>query len=462
MPKQSNQLARILLVDDNIRDLGGHYLEFAGLLADGARGLGYQPTLVTHQSFQKRNPGAAEDPRLKSVKLDCSFRVRRMEHWSLGVDGRSILARNREGTLNEGSLFQRLTQRVRDLSCRPSRHPTAMLERWSDSIIESVERFRPRVQDRIVINTGGDFQMLALADAAECLNQVGCLNLHVVFHFAVFEGQVDSRAIAFGRQVNAAVRRLRKHHVRLHATTETLAQQLTAVGVEASPIPYPTRARPLSSSAASVRNAPRVVLAGLPRAEKGRSEIKSLLQRIEADLIRQGRIRWSMQLPGKRWKRILPASMHDLYHAATKNQSAVEAAASPLEVLSGNLSCEAYHRWLDTADVGLFLYNPDRYAARCSGVLLEMLVRGIPAIVPANCWLAEKVQQLGDEGPVGWIYESFDQLPELLRTFERELEVVQENCLRKAVTVAGVHNGQNTLIRMGIADAQLSSQRIAG
>ena len=37
------------------------------------------------------------------------------------------------------------------------------------------------------------------------------------------------------------------------------------------------------------------------------------------------------------------------------------------------------------------VYDSERYYARCSGVLLEMLCAGVPVIVPAGSWLAAQI-----------------------------------------------------------------------
>src|SRR5690606_37144636 len=41
-------------------------------------------------------------------------------------------------------------------------------------------------------------------------------------------------------------------------------------------------------------------------------------------------------------------------------------------------------------------YDARRYFARCSGVLLEMLIAGIPVIVPAGSWLSHQLRPEAD------------------------------------------------------------------
>ncbi|WP_145208308.1 hypothetical protein [Planctomycetes bacterium TBK1r] len=455
---------RILFLDDNVRDIGGHYLELASLLADGARQLGYQPRLVTHASLPQRNPQLVGDSRLEHLEIEPRFEVRRMENWSLGVDGPSMVQRDSRGIPIGGSLFRRIRQSVDDLLCRPSRRPRAMLEAWSSVFIDSIRRFGPLPHDRIVINTGGDFQILALAHAIQTLEREGKLapmTIHVLFHFAVFESTVTERAIAFGRQVNAAVEAIKGHRIHLHATTESLCQQLATVGVNATAIPYPTRNEHLASTSSSSTAGTKILLAGMPRAEKGRDLIRDLLESIETPYLRAGRFTWSMQLPEKRWQRMIPPSLQPACISLASGQADPDTSAG-MEILRGNLTSEAYHGWLDTAGIGLFLYDADRYVARCSGVLLEMMIRGVPVMVPDGCWLADQVRAAEPTGAIGWIYQSVDQIPQLLSTVDETLAEVTANCRQHAKHIAAYHSGENTLLKMGIVDHASSSVRLAG
>ncbi|MEL6107149.1 MAG: hypothetical protein AAFU85_13990 [Planctomycetota bacterium] len=455
-PSVSMRSRRLLLLEDNVRDVGGHYLELATLLAEGARQVGYVPTLVVNRCFST-NGEAAADPRIEGLSVDPLFETRRMENWSLGVDGASALPRSAAGWPRRGDWSQRLSQTIRDYACRPDRGPRAMLQDWSRGFAEAIRRFRPEADDRIVINTGGDFQMLAMAHALDVLAPRQSLDIDVILHFAVFGDSIDAPAGYYGEQVNDALRRMAPHRVRLFATTAGLVEQLDAVGVAAEEIPYPTRSPDASTDGAGsspslpgdARPPFNVILAGMQRAEKGRAEIKGLLAEIEDDLIRREKIHWSMQLPSRYGRRVIPDSMHDLYANAMSSEP------SPLGIRVGNVSSEAYHQWLDSADVGLFLYDARRYRVRCSGVLLEMLVRGKPVIVPSGCWMAEQVEQYSQSGPIGWVYESMAEIPAILRSLESSQDLVSANCRRVADRIGQWHSGANTLREMGIGQPLL-------
>ncbi len=111
---------------------------------------------------------------------------------------------------------------------------------------------------------------------------------------------------------------------------------------------------------------------------------------------------------------MVPKSLHANYERSLAGDT-----GGPFEVMTSNLSTEAYHAWLDTADLGLFLYDPNRYVARCSGVLLEMFARGVPVIVPDRCWLADQLRLAGGHRSIGFIYQDRSEIPDLMRQFAK-------------------------------------------
>lgn len=447
---------RILFVDDNIRDVGGHYLELACQLAAGARELGYSPHLSVHSDFDPSELLTFSDHRLTDIPLTRDFDVRRLENGSLGVDGYSVLRRDFDAKPIGGGYFQRLVHRVTDRLKRQSRRPSFMLQGWAEGFSKSIEQFSPIRGDQIVINTGGDFQLLALAAALRNYSAKESLSLHVIFHFAVYEGVLTGRARAFGQQVKEAIESLKPHRIHLHATTRALANQLGEVGVQATPIPYPTRKDLRSTRLAKIPM--KIVLAGIPRAEKGRSKICGLLSELQKSHLVPGPFQCSLQMPTKRWERMVPETMHETYRLALQSPSPKH----PLEVVTGDLTSEHYHRWLNSADVGLFLYEPKRYVARCSGVLLEMLIRGVPVIVPDDCWLADCVKHYSKDGPVGYVYQSTDQITNLLDELQLHADQIRRQCSIVSERIAQEHCGVNTIRTMGIRNADSNTIRKAG
>ena len=274
--------------------------------------------------------------------------------------------------------------------------------------------------------------------------------IHVVFHFALYDDRPDPRAVAFGEQIRMALQQVSGTAIKLYATTQPLCDQLLSVGVDASAIPYPTRqAGTIASRFSEDRSRPlKLLMAGIPRAEKGRDAICGLISKIEQPLLQTGKLSLAMQLPTKRWERYLPKT--------------IDLESEMVQVLNGNLSNQQYHDWLNQADVGLFLYDSRRYVARCSGVLLEMLSRGIPVIVPDHCWLADQVRTHSQRGSVGWIYSNVDEIPDLLPRVVSEYRLARDRCRQRQPEIASRHSGRSTLLAMGIPDQVVQSSRVAG
>lgn len=434
---------RLIIADDNIRDVGGHYFELANLLLSGGRQLGYRGVLATHASFTDL---AAVD---RAVEQHPTFHTRRLMRWSLGVDGQSKFQRNRDGCTIGGRPLENFAINLID-RLRPKRSPQTMLRQWAGDLRELLQRIQPTGDDVLLINTGDDFALLALAAA---MNQFELprLRIDVIFHFALYDPQRSDykpRLKQLGRQIRAARSDLQQHSLHLHATTQSLATQLreSEPGAPINPIPYPTRRCHVSTAATSLPL--KVVFAGLPRAEKGSAAIINLLAAMEPSLLRNKRFRVSLQLPSHRGESMIPRTLQPAYQRACQGSS-----DEPLEVMSDNLSPADYHAWLDTANVGVFLYDPARYLARCSGVLLELLARGIPVIVPDRCWLADQVRLAGGHRSIGFIYQDRAEIPDLLRQFLKHYARISARARGYSEQIRRRHNGKNTLLEMGVPPA---------
>lgn len=432
---------RMILVDDNIRDQGGHYFELAYLLLAGAEQLGYRGLLATHRDFAfSRITG-------RTWEVHRTFQTRRLVRWSLGVDGHSRCQRDLLGRPVGGSPLENLTQRFTDWLGPASKRPSRMLGQWADDLSTLLTELRPTSSDRLIVNTGDDFVLLALAQAMQKAG-VAPMRIDVLFHFALYEpGQADqaSRTRLLSRQIRSAMEAMRPHEVHLHATTDSLAEQMRELesGYPIRSIPYPTRPCPLATGTSSEPLT--AVIAGMPRAEKGKDAISALLSGIEESLVKAGRYRLSMQLPTDRWRSIVPQSLHRYSEDSMPGLS-----VRPLEIITCNLSTDAYHQWLSGADLGLFLYEPTRYVARCSGVLLEMMARGVPVIVPDHCWLASQVRLAGGHRSIGFIYQDREEIPDLMRQFAKHRDEIRQRARDYASVIAERHNGQNALLAMGV------------
>lgn len=432
---------RLILVDDNIHDRSGHYFELASLLLTEAEQSGFQGVLATNRDFDSTPSGK------QTWQVHRTFATRRMVRWSLGVDGESHCQRDIDGNPIDIRPFRKTLVRLKDWFGPAAKRPSWMLRQWSDGLCDLFERIRPTRDDCLLINTGDDFALLALANAMRRVNSPA-IRIDVLFHFALYEaGQHDREAKMrlLGRQIGSALRALKPHEVHLHATTDALANQLREanIGHPIGSIPYPTRR--CDPASGSTEKPLRAMLAGMPRAEKGKAAITRLLSALETDLLRSGHYQLSLQLPANRWNSIVPPSLRPDCELSQPGKS-----KKPLEIITSTLSTDAYHQWLNTADLGLLLYEPKRYVARCSGVLLEMLARGVPVIVPDHCWLATQVRLAGGHGSIGLIYKDREEIPDLMRQFAQSRDEIKSRALAHAATIAKTHDGRNALAAMGL------------
>ena len=449
----------MIVVDDNIRNEGGHFYELATLLMSAGTQSGFQPILAANADFEKDSrEDAASDPPL----ILPTFHTRRMLRWSLGVDGESNLARNLAGSPSSGNWLKQISQSLRDRYVPPTKHPQRMLAAWQQDFVGLLAQLKPTADDRIVISTGDDFLLLALAAALKEASLTTPLRIDIILHFALTSlGQPDesSRLQLIGQQSRQALAAMQPHDIHLHATTSALTDQWRRAdpGTAVTTIPYPTRKRKISQEP-SAKGPTKVVFAGLPRAEKGREAIHGFLEGIHRMHLKNRHYRVSMQMPSERWESMIPTALHSSYEQAAQQNATQGHLDGPLEVMTANLSTEQYHAWLDTADLGLFLYDPDRYQTRCSGVLLEMLARGIPVVVPDGCWLADQVRQAGGHRSIGFIYQDRSEIPDLMQQFLKHQRLMRSRAMSYAKKIRQHHDGVNTLRVMGLVPDQTRHQ----
>lgn len=441
---------RLLLIDDNVRLVGGHFFELMSLVAEAGRRGGYEVHAAVHQSFDDHDqvhPGVTVHP---------VFETRRLVRWSLGVDGISRLPRDLDGN-SIGKPLRRLRSDLHDFFRLPSKRPRHALRIWQSNLGSWLTSMSANHADRVVFNTADDFCLLALAGVLMDFRRDPLL-ISAIVHFALVDRQTKrpTRMLdRIGQQLRGAYQEIENrgaaaHRISLFATTQSLTEQYRATrcGFPVQAVDYPTRRIDLPHRPAG---APiRCVLAGLPRAEKGRDLIAGYLKSIEY-LLRSGEFLIAAQMPADQWQSIIPRSMHSHVELDGVSIGPPEVETF-IEIRTGGLGMQQYHQWLDQADLGIFLYDPDRYEARASGVLLELMVRGAAVIVPDRCHMAQEVMRYGGDGVCGWIYQHHDEVASLMLKFARDRVRVSAACQNIAARVANNHDATTLLARMNLLE----------
>ena len=425
---------RLVMIDDNIRDASGHYLELAQLLGDAASARGMKPIVATNQCFADLQ--TSEDLEIQPV-----FRTEGMLRWSLGASGLSNCQRDLSGKPFDTKTTLLFGERLKEILRPANRRPQWLFHNWKAAFIQLIESVDITEEDHIVVNTGDEFTLLAIASALRSRKDKR-LNIHIIFHFSINDGSSSKgheRNQKMGSQIRTALEYLKHHHVRIHATTQELKADLDSLTQQGffNPIPYPTR--PCRFSDGFQNNPCKATLAGMPRAEKGKHFIEKFLADLaEHQLIDANRLQPSLQVSPRLEKSILSSSL-----ISREN-------VDNIELIAQHLPTDQYHQWLDGTGIGIFLYDPTRYRTRCSGVLLEMMCRGIPVIVPDSCWLASQLNLAGGHKSVGYIYRSHHEIPLLLRDFLNDRASMVQRARNYATELREKHSAQTTLASMGI------------
>jgi glycosyltransferase involved in cell wall biosynthesis len=160
----------------------------------------------------------------------------------------------------------------------------------------------------------------------------------------------------------------------------------------------------------------RVLCAGGLREEKGLHELAHLMEKMSELGFAAGQLQFWVQ--AKRASRV-PVAAEDRYVLTCLDQQ--PPASARVVCVPHPLQPNDYVQLLNSAHVGLFLYDPERYYTRCSGILLELLTAGVPVIVPSGCWLGEQLQHPAACG-VGLIANDRSEVPRCLAEMTRQYE----------------------------------------
>ncbi len=118
--------------------------------------------------------------------------------------------------------------------------------------------------------------------------------------------------------------------------------------------------------------------------------MSSAIAELWSDYFATGRLQLLIQTEAENLPLSLPARQRPQF---VDRVAQVETVDAPIVCVRGPLPAEEYAHLIQCADIGLFLYDSQRYYTRCSGVLLEMLCAGVPVIVPAGCWLSAQIAE---------------------------------------------------------------------
>ena len=198
-----------------------------------------------------------------------------------------------------------------------------------------------------------------------------------------------------------AMARVPAHRLHFYNTTDVLARHHNLLGVPRAhfdelpnPINPEIHARRLAWT--NTGRPLRITCAGGVRTEKGQASFGDLVRALWHGCIAEGRAQLVVQTEA-RAKSSRPVLDIPLPVPVTGAPPVLrlpsEASLDPVVYIRHPLGIEDYAELIRRADIGLLLYDSYRYFSRRAGVLGELLTAGIPAVVPAGCWLSEQLAE---------------------------------------------------------------------
>ena len=350
-------MSKFVLIEHSLKNLGGHYYTYALCVLQAAEAAGYQPVLATHRNFHERHAL----PRNWDVHAVFPNESR----WTISPDS----ARSWFADFKRRRLARRFASIAADL----------------------FQRIQLETGDHVFVTTASDTDLLGLAMFLQQDAATRCATWHVQFHHPLFHGrepefsaqsQIAQRARAAFRE---ALERIPHHQIRLYCTTPQLARQYEHIGVASlACLPYPIhpffRAAKTHGPATPIR----IACLGHTRMEKGYDQLPQVIRALWPKYLSTGRAELLLQTRRSKLRKQLTQLIGEL--GGQPDCGAIAYAPFPLDL-------PEYARLVGSADITLLLYDSTRYYSRCSGVLLESLIAGVPVIVPAGGWLAEQIDE---------------------------------------------------------------------
>ena len=466
-------MANFFIIDQSLRQPGGHHFDYVTCIAQAANELGYWTTIGSHREFAKTdaqvNDSIARLGNICHVFRDTTYQpdsyLAGLQHLTRSNASDALMSNF------ESSWFKRI------LHAQKHRKHRRRREQFVRRFAADCERFFRSAQtlhtdnDHVFLTTVSELELMGLAAYLASHPKTVEMTWHLQFHFNLFDGRTpeyekqDYIAQAIRSCFVAALARLTNHSINFYATSETLADQYNRLGIgELEVLPYPvakefSRQRDLQSG----RNSFSFATAGIKRVARHSETVKQEFQAAtnrdsdfgttdfqdgfeSGDSRAKGQFRRTLRLtcPGAlRREKNQVAYLQPLVdgiwnsHLATGNvqvvvqrpakkwhskkskleielpECAEELPDSPIEYFAHPLSKPDYVELIKSSDCGILFYDSRVYFSRRAGVLGELLSAGKPVIVSSGSWLAEQVQES--------IFDHVDQLIDssrLVRTIE--------------------------------------------
>ncbi|MBI1208988.1 MAG: hypothetical protein GC191_17085 [Azospirillum sp.] len=241
--------------------------------------------------------------------------------------------------------------------------------------------------DHVFLPTSHIVELEGIVAACQRVPAMAAATWHVLFRHDLFKGPPGTcpGELEAHRPLRNALRRAAcLADLRVYTDTELLTDQYDALGVlPFRTFPIPSAALP-DRPAAAGRKPLVVAYLGDAREEKGFQHLPRLVADLHDEYLAVGRVRFTIQSNFN-----VPGGEPACALAKTRLQDFDPAA---VKLIDGPFPPAAYGALLNATDILLLPYDPGRYFARSSGIFVEAMGQGIPAVIPGGTWMAYAVQ----------------------------------------------------------------------
>ena len=373
------------LIDHSLERVGGHHYEYAVHILRAANAAGYRVALATNRRFRDHDglPTSWQIYPLFRFDTYCPYASYVGRHLRRPLDVANEVTESKAPTE-----FAAVTWRDRWHKYDRQRRQF----HFAEACGRLFRQVGMSAGDHVFLPTLSEFDLVSLVRFFRSEPTSRLPEWHLQFHFGIFDGREpdyaaqQERASAIKQLFENQLENVPDHRLHYYNTTDQMADQYNRLGIaQFRTLPYPANPAIRIHEENSIRQGPlKITCAGHIRTEKGRHHLAELASDLWAGYLDCGRAQFVVQGAKRRFRRLL----QDCRKRVTVTDSQPN---FPIVLERHPLPVNEYADFVSQADIGLFLYDGDRYYARCSGILVEMLRAGVPVIVPAGCWLAEQV-----------------------------------------------------------------------
>ncbi|MDZ8260895.1 glycosyltransferase [Nostoc sp. ChiQUE01b] len=245
-------------------------------------------------------------------------------------------------------------------------------------------------EDHIFIHTIGVDQLEELLGFITANDRNSSPHYHILLRRDCNEPIVTS---AKGIGLKACINRfygagLWNKTVTFYTDTDELTKQhneLSPICFVTAPIPFRHENIKDYTTADSLEDPIHIIYLGDARPEKGYQYLPQLIDILWFSYIQPGKVKLTIQSNFN-----IPGGEPGIQEARLRLD---QYPSHKVRLLKELLSTEDYYELLASADIVVIPYQPDCYAVRSSGILVESLAAGKPVVVPAKSWMASQINE---------------------------------------------------------------------